>query len=125
MTQNYNTCPYRQKAGEQMGRPKKNIEENVSVSTETESSPPIEEEIIPSPIESDTLSVETQKSKKEKTQKQICEVIYKTDKKFAINFNESGISFVDKTPNKTSQVEVSYIGEFGAKSFEILSYKFI
>jgi len=62
---------------------------------------------------------------KPKSTKQICNVINKTDRRFAIDFNGCGIGFIDKTPNKTSQVEVSYIGEFGTKSFKIESYKFI
>lgn len=106
MLDSYNTCPFRAKAGdeENMGRPKKIVNE------ETILSPTVEETPAPKP-----------KKEKSKTQKIICNVIYKNPKKYAIDFLGGGIMFRDSNPDKTDKVEIIYDPE----SFEIISKKFI
>jgi hypothetical protein len=104
MLENYKTCKLR---GDQManrGRPRK-------THIETTASPP--------PIAEKTKKIDS------KTKKQVCNVLYKTDKKFAINFNDCGISINDPSPTKSFLVEIFYEGEFGTKNFKILSHKFI
>jgi hypothetical protein len=115
MTQNYNTCPFRAKAGEQMGRLKKIIDEEITS--------PIKEEIIPSSIEEETATIP--KPTKSKFNTKLCKVLYKTDNKFSYDFDGYGLSDHNKTPNKTDKVEVTYEGAIGTKSFKIISYKFI
>jgi hypothetical protein len=124
MLESYKTCP---KRGEQMGRPKKSeIETNINEE--------IIEQEFHSPIKSESeataspqIEEELPKTKKEKpkNQKQICKVLYKTPNRFAIDFNGDGISFRDNEPNKTDKVEISFIGTYKQKDFEIISHKFI
>jgi hypothetical protein len=114
MLDSYNTCPYRQKAGEQMGRTKKIIDEEITS--------PIEEEASSLPIEDTTPKIKTPKPKSKIA---IFKVISKTDKKFAVDFFGYGISYQDNTINKTDQVEIIYVGEINSLSFKIESYKFI
>lgn len=117
MLDSYKMCPLLNfERGEQMARPKKE-----PVVTE-EAASPIESEEIP------IIGIEEEKSKKKekpKQFKQTCKVINKSDRKFAIELDGCGISFTDNSPAKTNLVEVTYIGEFGTKTFEIISYKFI
>jgi hypothetical protein len=127
-TNNYNNCPYRAQAkeGEQMGRPKKSETEigKEIIMVEQDSSPiESESEATASP----QIEEELPKTKKEKpkNQKQICKVLYKTPNRFAIDFNGDGISFRDNEPNKTDKVEISFIGTYKQKDFEIISHKFI
>lgn len=110
MRQTYENCP---KRSDQMGRPRKiPVEESNHIASS-------------SPTENLEIKIETPKSQKSKQKKQICNVLYKTDKKFAIEFDGCGISIRDSVSNKTNQVEVLYQGDFGTKNFEIISHKFI
>jgi hypothetical protein len=113
MRDTYINCP---KRSDQMGRPKKvNIEENTALSPT---------ENLETEDKIDTIE-EKPKLQKSKQKKQICKAIYKTDKKFAIEFDGCGISFRDSSSNKTNQVEVIYSGKFKTPTFKIESYKFI
>jgi hypothetical protein len=106
MTQNYNTCPFRAKVGDQMAYIKKTEVENIVEANELTASPIIEEE--------------KPKPQKSKLKKQVCKVLYKTDTKVAIDFLGNGFMYKDNTPDKTDQVEVTYTDDF-----IIESYKFI
>ena len=123
MLPSYNTCPirtqeYNNKAGETqyMGRPPKKIEEIEVEANEVATATEFSTEDSPSP---------TQQPKKPKSQKIVCDVLYKNPSRFAINFNGDGISFRDTTPQKTNKVEVTFTGTYGDKSFNITGYKFI
>jgi uncharacterized membrane-anchored protein len=103
-----------------MSRPKKaETIEKENVTKKPTSSPIVESKETVSAVAEEIIP----KSKKEKTKKQICNVLYKTPTKFAIDFFGDGISYIDKTPDKTNKVEITYSG--GSKPFTIISYKFI
>ena len=74
-----------------------------------------------------TPQIETKEEKqpKKKITKVVCNVLNTTASKVYIDFNGSGIMFPDRNPNKTSKVEISYEGDFGQKTFSILSHKYI
>ena len=114
MLESYTNCPIRAKAGgDQVGRPKKiNTEEKI---VETEEIFEVE----------NITEIEKPKVQKPKLKKQICNVLYKTDKKFAIDFNGGGISFKDNLQSKTDKVEITYLGEYATENFKIESYRFI
>ena len=97
-----------------MGRPKKQLEETTATTEEiTEDVATATQEPFPTT------------PKKPKSQKKVCDVLYKNPTRFAIDFDGDGISFRDKTENKTDKVEVSFTGNYGSKSFHITGYKFI
>ena len=122
-TNSYTTCPYRQKAGDQMN-------EKVDIVSLIEPNNIEEESYISSPIEETITPLVDEKIKKPKIskpkiKKQICNIINKTDKRFSIDFNGDGISFKDSSPTKTDKVEITYVGEYKTKFFKIESYKFL
>jgi hypothetical protein len=114
----YISCP---KRSDQMGRPKKvtaeiqNTEENTVLSPTENLDVEIKNEIID----------EKPKTPKIKKQTKICKVLYKSKNKFSIDFDGYGVGLIDPSPNKTDDVEINYVGEFGTKTFEIISHKFI
>jgi len=118
MTQNYNICPFRAKAGDQMAYKKKiEIENNIEANENTV--------LFPTENLETKIIDEKPKTPKIKKQTKICKVLYKSKNKFSIDFDGYGVGLIDSSPNKTDDVEINYVGEFGTKTFEIISHKFI